>query len=140
LVAHARGEGSSPQRLGWPTVRPLLDGLRAQVLREAGDRPILATYIPPPNWARNTGAVVSRASSGVVLVNASVANSWGIGHQRPAEHPDGQRPPSGRNVVADHRVTVHCRTAWAARSSAYGSREHDAASEDRMVVLLPRCS
>ena len=45
LVAHAHGEGSSPQRLGWPTVRPLLDGLRAQVLREAGDRPILATHV-----------------------------------------------------------------------------------------------
>jgi hypothetical protein len=45
VVAHARGEGSSPQRLGWPTVRPLLDGLRAQVLREAGDRAILATHV-----------------------------------------------------------------------------------------------
>ena len=45
LVAHARGPGSNPQTRGWDLAGPIIDGVRARVLRELGGRRIRTTHV-----------------------------------------------------------------------------------------------
>jgi N-acetylglucosamine kinase-like BadF-type ATPase len=57
VVASARGGRSNPQLTGWPVARGVLDGLRAEVLRQTGERPVAATHVYlagldlPPEYA-----------------------------------------------------------------------------------------
>lgn len=45
LVGHARGPGSNPQTRGWDLAGPILDDVRARVLRGLGDRRIRTTHV-----------------------------------------------------------------------------------------------
>ncbi|MBT2504204.1 N-acetylglucosamine kinase [Curtobacterium sp. ISL-83] len=45
LVGHARGPGSNPQTRGWHVTGPILDDVRARVLRGLGGRRIVTTHV-----------------------------------------------------------------------------------------------
>ncbi|WP_232832822.1 N-acetylglucosamine kinase [Curtobacterium sp. YC1] len=45
IVGHARGPGSNPQTRGWAVAGPILDDVRARVVRGLGDRRIRTTHV-----------------------------------------------------------------------------------------------